>query len=152
MQITSYRIVKEQHSKTAFDGEGARLYGGRWNNKGTPMVYTSESLALCSLEIFVHLLSYDLLKDYVYFKVTFDSKMVIDAKLTRGWDAIPVSKVSKNIGDQWVKENQKPVLKVPSVIIPDGNNYLLNMNHPESNKIKMSAPIPLNFDSRLRNP
>lgn len=55
MVTISYRVVKEKYRGSAFDGEGARLYGGRWNCKGVPVVYTSDSLALCSLEIFVHL-------------------------------------------------------------------------------------------------
>ena len=58
MDIISYRVVKEKYLDSAFDGEGARLYGGRWNSKGVPVVYTSDSLALCSLELFVHLPSY----------------------------------------------------------------------------------------------
>ncbi len=150
MEIVSYRIVKEQRSINAFDGEGARRYAGRWNSKGVPIVYTSESLALCSLEIFVHLPSYELLKNYVYIKVSFDSDLILDAQPTKGWDERPVSKISQAIGDQWVEENQKPVLRVPSVIVPDGNNYLLNFNHPDSKQIKIADPLPLDFDPRLK--
>jgi len=150
MEIVSFRIVKEQRSKNAFDGEGARRYAGRWNSKGVPIVYTSESLALCSLEIFVHLPSYELLKNYVYIKVSFDSDLVLDAQPTEGWDARPVSKASQSIGDQWVEENQNSVLRVPSVVVPDGSNYLLNINHPEFELIKIGDPFPLDFDSRFK--
>jgi RES domain-containing protein len=73
MKIVSYRVVKAKYLDSAFDGEGARLYGGRWNNKGVPLVYTSNSLALCSLEIFIHLPSYKLLAEYIYITATFDS-------------------------------------------------------------------------------
>lgn len=100
--------------------------------------------ALCSLEIFVHLPSYDLLKGYSYFRVAFD------AQVKDGWNDRPVSKISQSIGDQWVKEMQSPVLKVPSVIMPDGNNYLININHPDFDKIKIEDPVPLNFDPRLK--
>ncbi len=150
MEITSYRLIKEKHLKNAFDGEGARLHGGRWNSKGVSIVYTSNSLALCSLEIFVHLPSYQLLKEYYYIKVSFDSDLVIDAKAKKGWNARPVSKVSQSIGDNWVKKNESPVLKVPSILMPDGNNYLLNFNHPDSNKIKIGKPKNLDFDPRLK--
>ncbi len=150
MERISYRIIKGKHLKSAFNGDGARRYGGRWNSKGVPIVYTSDSLALCCLEIFVHLPSYRLLKDYVYIKVVFDSDLVWNAQIADGWNARPVSRISQTIGDQWAKEMQTAVLRVPSVIVPDGNNYLINVNHPDSSKIKIADPIPLNFDPRLK--
>ena len=128
MKIISYRLVKEKHAHRAFDGEGARLYGGRWNSQGVSVVYTSDSLALCCLEIFVNLPSYDLLKDFVYIKLSFDEKLVQDVDLHEGWNDRPVSKVSQGIGDEWIKGRGSAVLRVPSVIIPEGNNYLINFN------------------------
>lgn len=150
MEIIVFRLLKGLCVNSAFDGEGAKQFGGRWNSKGIPMVYTSESLALCSLEIFVHLPSYDFLKGYSYFRVAFDADLVSDAQVKDGWNDRPVSKISQSIGDQWVKEMQSPVLKVPSVIMPDGNNYLININHPDFDKIKIEEPVPLNFDPRLK--
>ena len=150
MDIITYRIVKENHLESAFDGEGAKLYGGRWNSKGVAVAYTSDSLSLCSLEIFVHLPSYKLLKDYLYITVVFDSDLVLDVQLFDGWDERPVSKISQAIGDQWVEDNSSSVLRVPSVLMPDGFNYLININHPDSKKIKMGKPYPLDFDRRLK--
>jgi RES domain-containing protein len=150
MDIVSYRLIKEKHLNSAFDGEGSRLYGGRWNSKGTPVVYTSDSLALCSLEIIVHLPSYQLLKKYFYIKISFDSDLISDASLADGWDSRPVSKISQSIGDKWIKEKQTPVLRVPSVLMPDGNNYLINKDHPDANKVEIGKPVLLNFDQRLK--
>lgn len=150
MEIVSYRLIKEKHAQTAFDGEGARLFGGRWNSRGIPLVYTSESLALCCLEIFVHLPSYDLLSDYVYFQTIFDDELVEDAQLFDGWDARPVSKISQVIGDQWANKKQSPVLRVPSIIVPESNNYLIDVSDPDVSKIKTSDPLPLRFDPRLK--
>ncbi len=150
MEIISYRLVKQRHARSAFDGEGARLYGGRWNSQGIPIVYTSDSLALCCLEIFVHLPSYHLLKDYVYMQVGFDSDLVTEAQLVDGWDASPVSKVSQSIGDQWVSDNVSPILLVPSVIIPEGVSYLLNIAHPDFDRIKIGDQVEMDFDPRLR--
>lgn len=150
MKIIAYRLLQGMHINSAFDGEGARRFGGRWNSKGVPMVYTSESLALCSLEILVHLPSYDLLKGYSYIRVVFGADLVMDAQVKDGWNERPVSKISQSIGDQWVKEMQSPVLKVPSVIMPDGNNYLINVNHPDFDKIKIGDPLALDFDPRLK--
>lgn len=150
MEISSYRLVKQRHAGSAFDGEGARLYGGRWNSPGTPLVYTSDSLALCCLEIFVHLPSYELLYDYVYMQVSFDAELVEDAQLAVGWESRPVSKMSQAVGDQWVSANTSPVLRVPSIIIPEGINYLFNIIHPEFQKIKIGREMPIDFDPRLR--
>ncbi|PIE66160.1 MAG: hypothetical protein CSA26_01495 [Desulfobacterales bacterium] len=149
MEIASYRIVKQRHVASAFDGEGARRNGGRWNSSGIPLVYTSESLALCCLEIFVHLPSYKLLQEYVYIVVQFDSDLVTDAEISKGWDSRPVSRSSQSIGNQWVRDGKSPVLKVPSVIIPDGSNYLLNVGHPDFSKIRIGEPMPMSFDPRL---
>jgi len=149
MKIVSYRVVKAKHLDSAFDGEGARLYGGRWNNKGVPLVYTSNSLALCSLEIFIHLPSYKLLAEYIYITATFDSELLTKVFLIDGWDARPVSKIAQTIGDQWINECQSAVLKVPSVLMPDGYNYLINNKHPDFNDIKIGKPLPLQFDTRF---
>lgn len=149
MKIISFRVVKKKYFDSAFNGEGARLHGGRWNSKGMPVVYTSDSLALCSLEIFIHLPSYKLLADYIYMTVTFDSDLITEVSLIDGWDERPVSNIAQIIGDQWIKECQSPVLKVPSVLMPDGYNYLININHPDFNNIKTGKPLPLQFDSRF---
>ncbi|MGD9825259.1 RES family NAD+ phosphorylase [Desulfobacter sp.] len=150
MEIISYRIVKEKHAHSAFNGEGARLYGGRWNSQGVAVVYTSDSLALCCLEVFVNLPSYEFFKGFVYFKLFFDEKFVQGADLQDGWNGRPISKVSQEIGDNWIRERNSAVLRVPSVIIPEGNNYLINFNYQDSNQIKIGDPISLDFDPRLK--
>lgn len=150
MEVAAYRIVKQNRVGSAFDGEGARLYGGRWNSPGTPLVYTSSSLALCCLEIFVHLPSYNLLQDYVYFRIVFSLDLVLDAELTIGWDSRPISLSSQVIGDQWIRDGRTPVLQVPSVIIPEGVNYLLNVNHPQFREITIGEPTAMVFDERLQ--
>ncbi|PIE73335.1 MAG: hypothetical protein CSA20_04440 [Deltaproteobacteria bacterium] len=150
MDITAYRLVPRKHADTAFTGTGARLYGGRWNSPGTAVVYTSESLALCCLEIFVHLPSYKLLQGYVYIKVHFDSALVLEAELPDGWNARPISGSSQAIGNRWVSDGRFPVLKVPSVIIPEGVNYLLNVAHPDVHHIKQEPAADMTFDPRLQ--
>ena len=150
MNITTYRLVKQRHAGSAFDGEGARLYGGRWNSPGMALVYTSESLALCCLEIFVHLPSYKTLQDYVYFPVSFDSSLVTNVTVTKGWDERPVSASSQALGNRWIREGRSPILRVPSVIIPEGSNYLLNVAHPRFSDIRIGEPAPMTFDPRLQ--
>lgn len=150
MENTAFRVVKKNFKTSGFDGEGARLNGGRWNSRGIPVVYTSDSLALCLLEIFVHLPSYELLDDYVYITVKFETGLVLDAPLPGGWDDRPVSKISQFIGDQWIKEGKSPVFKVPSVLMPDGFNYLINIHHPDFSRIRIGESHPLHFDPRLK--
>jgi RES domain-containing protein len=149
MEIISYRIVKKKYLESAFDGEGARLHSGRWNSKGIPVVYTSNSLALCALEIFIHLPSYRLLADYIYMTVTFDSDLITEVSLIDGWDERPVSKVAQTKGDQWIQECQSAVLKMPTVLMPDGCNYLININHPDFKQVKTGDPQLLQFDRRF---
>ncbi|HKJ64371.1 MAG TPA: RES family NAD+ phosphorylase [Desulfopila sp.] len=150
MEICAYRLIKQKRWKSAFTGEGARLYGGRWNRQGVPLVYTSDSLALACLEILVHLPSSDLLQDYIYMEAVFSSDLVVNAQLVDGWNARPVPAASQSIGDRWVRDKTSPVLRVPSVIVPKGSNYLLNISHPDFEKITLGDPVQLDFDSRLQ--
>ncbi len=86
----------------------------------------------------------------MYIQTSFDDELVEDAQLFDGWDARPVSKISQVIGDQWASKKQSPVLRVPSVIVPESNNYLIDVSHPDVRKIKTSDPRPLSFDPRLK--
>ncbi len=150
MEIKAYRIVGKNSINSAFDGEGSRIYGGRWNSKGVSVVYTSDSLALSSLETIIHLPTYDLLEDYVYFKLSLDSKMIYDSPIPTGWDERPNAPVARSIGDAWVIHNSYPAMKVPSVLVPESYNLVINIHNPDYSDIRIDAPKPLTFDSRLK--
>ena len=147
----AWRIVKEKHAATAFDGEGARIYGGRWNSAGTPMVYTSATLSLAALESLVHLhppVSFR----YVAIAVEFDETRVetVDAAgLPGDWTEEPPPPSTQWLGDQWVKEARSAVLEIPSVIVPSESNFLLNPHHPDFRHIQIGKPVPFAFDPRL---
>ncbi len=149
MEITAYRLVRKKLAQSALDGTGARLYGGRWNSPGVSIIYTAESLALCCLELLVHLPSYEILQEYVYITVHFTSDLVVNAELVEGWNSRPVAHCSQAIGDRWVNDGRFPILKVPSVVVPEGWNYLLNIAHPDFAKIKTGPPVAMTFDPRL---
>ena len=120
-EVVGWRIVKEKHAKTAFSGEGARIFEGRWNSGGVRMVYCSEHLSLAALEILVHTQPVMIRDKFRVFRVAWDEKMTttIDLKkLPKDWNAQPPSLISKNIGDEWVQSGQSAVLVVPSVIVP----------------------------------
>jgi len=150
--ILAWRIVSAQYQESAFTGDGAKTYGGRWNSKGVPVIYTAESLALASIEILVNLPSAKLLDNYVKIPVHFEESLVQEipfADLPPDWDSRPVSQSTQIIGDKWVKEQRSTVLRVPSVVVPEEYVYLLNPIHPDFAGIEIGKPAAYHFDSRL---
>ena len=151
MKRTAWRIVKAAHAKIAFNGEGARLYGGRWNSAGIAVVYASATRALAALESLVHLNPPVRFK-YVAIAVEFDDSLLESmraAKLPANWKEQPAPPSAKAVGDLWVKEARSAVLELPSVIVPAESNYLLNPAHPDFKSIRVGKPEPFSFDSRL---
>lgn len=145
----AWRIVKEKHAATAFSGEGARFYGGRWNSVGTSVVYSSGSKALAALESLVHLNPPVIFK-YVAIPIEFDDALVEKVTvLPVEWTEEPPPPATKDIGDVWVKEARSAVLELPSVIVPGEPNYLLNPAHPDFKKIVIGKSEPFSFDPRL---
>jgi len=151
--ITAWRIVSANHKDKAYAGDGARIHGGRWNSKGVAVIYTADSLALASIEMIVNLPAPKLLQMYVRISARFSSDLVSDlseADLPEDWNSRPISPSTRAIGDRWVKEQSSAVLRVPSIVVPDEYNYLLNPNHPDFVKIEIGKPIIYYFDPRLK--
>jgi len=151
--ITAWRIVKAKHQNSAFDGEGAKLHGGRWNNKGVPVVYVSGSLALATLEIFIHLPSEKLLQKFVRIPVKFSPKLVSDIDVTNlpnAWDRDPAPDFTKQVGDGWAKDQNSVILKVPSATIPEEFNYLINPLHPDYKRLTIGTPVAYFLDPRFK--
>ena len=151
----AWRIVQAHVADRAFSGEGARRYGGRWNNKGIAVVYTSGSISLAILEVLVHIPIYDILEEYVYIPVEFDQKISLSLKLDElpgNWQKDPSPRANKKIGDAWVESQESVILRVPSAIIPTEKNYLVNPAHPDFSKLKIGEPVELEFDPRLITP
>ena len=149
----SWRIVKKKHAATAFDGEGARRSGGRWNSPGTSMVYTSGSISLAVLEMLVHLDSSRILPLYNLIEVQFPDPLVEDfpeSGLPPDWQAHPPVHESRAIGDRWIMEDRSAVLRVPSAVVPTESNYLLNPRNPDFKNITTLKPIEWTIDTRLR--
>jgi RES domain-containing protein len=148
----SWRIVHRVHISDAFDGLGARRFPGRWNQPGVPLVYTSESLALATLEMLVHLEDWQMLEQYACIPVEFDQchvQELTSADLPGNWRESPVPPSTRKLGSEWVTKQSSPVLKVPSVVIPEEINYLLNPAHPAFAELLIGEPRPYNFDPRL---
>jgi RES domain-containing protein len=152
LTFSAWRITKEVHARSAFSGEGARLYGGRWNSRGTALIYTAQSQSLAVLEMLVHLDSPELLKHFVLFEVTMPSSVVevLDvAKLPHRWKENPIPDEVQSVGDDWVRSRRSAVLRVPSTLVPAECNFLLNPAHPEFRKLHMGKAVPFAFDARL---
>ena len=152
MVITAWRIVKARHAANAFDGEGARAEGGRWNSPGTLVVYTSQSAALAALEMLVHVGRGSILSAYVLIPCTFDDALVSQLnrrRLPKNWRSYPAPSELQSIGDEWVKGGMSAVLEVPSADIDTESNYLLNPQHRDFQTIRVMPPQPFEFDLRL---
>jgi RES domain-containing protein len=154
VSLTAWRICKKVHSKTAFDGEGARQFGGRWNNPGTSLVYVAQSQSLAALEILVHLNSADLLANYVLIPVEIDLPLIEEVDpslLSKNWRLDPGPDELKSIGDEWARLGRSVALRVPSTLVPDESNFLLNPRHAGFLKVRVGKPIEFQFDRFVRS-
>ena len=146
-----WRICSRKHRR--LDGEGARRYGGRWNHTGTSIVYTSGSLSLAVLELFVHVDINTAPGDLVAIQVDIPDTLTIETvkseSLPRDWRRYPGPEALKNIGTTWASTISTAILAVPSAVIPEERNYLLNPAHRHFKRIRIRKPIAFRFDPRM---
>lgn len=138
-----FRICRDIHQ--ALDGEGARLFGGRWNSPGRPLIYTSEHISLCVLEQLVHL-DLDLIPENwaiitleIHGQFSSETLSLLPSK----------EEASRKFGDKWLLEKRSLCLKVPSFVLPQEYNVLLNPLHPEMTKVVVKDVSPFVFDPRF---
>ena len=139
--MLAWRLCREPYAD--LNGEGARLYGGRWNTPGRPLVYAASTAALAVLEVRVHLdLPPELLPDdYVLMTVDLGDLAVEDVS--------DILANQRDYGDAWLREWRTPVLRVPSVIVPEDSNVLVNPGHPAAASARIVGRRPFAFDRRL---
>jgi len=148
--ITAWRITRADYQTTAMDGEGASLYGGRWNQPGTRMVYLAESKSLAAMEIVVHVDRSLLSVPYIAIPVEFADEACQELyPLPQGWDHMVAPVSAMQAGDDWVKSRSSILLRVPSAIVNGEWNYLLNPAHPDIQSVRIGKPESFAFDSRL---
>jgi RES domain-containing protein len=145
-----YRIAKCTYIED-LSGTGARLYGGRWNSIGRPVVYLASSRALAVLEVLVHLPP-TLIPDN-FCQITFEvpnDVLALDVNiLPSNWQEYPEPSVLKTLGDSFLKDSKHLLLKVPSAVVKEEFNYLLNPGHKGMQQVKVVDMQPFNFDERL---
>jgi RES domain-containing protein len=135
-----------------FDGEGARLYGGRWNTAGVPVVYAAGACSLALLEVLVHVPDLVVLKGYVVYRVEIPDELIAEVpfdELPENWNQPGLVPDLRRLGDEWVRSRRSAALRVPSAIIPVEYNFVLNPRHPEFERIDVGPREPLPVDPRL---
>ena len=147
-----YRLCRKNYAHD-LSGRGAEISGGRWNSKGVAALYTSSSRALCVMEILVHVPAGIIPKDYYLISIEFPDDILIKTidvkKLPANWASNPISAVTQRIGDTFFSGQKELVLKVPSAIIKDDWNYLINPTHKDFHQVKDLSSEPFGFDARL---
>jgi RES domain-containing protein len=141
--MVAWRLCRRPHADLT--GEGARLFGGRWNSAGRPVVYLAEHPALAALEVRVHLdLPFELLPvDFVLMQIVVPN----DPETMLANDAESVA-----LGDAWLTEARSPALLVPSMLVPHAWNVLLNPRHPDAGRASIREIEAFGFDPRLWRP
>lgn len=147
-----WTICRRRYAAGAASGEGARLYGGRWNSRGTRAVYASTSLALAAVETFVNLEPNLVPRDLVSVEGEIPEPLEagrIDLKaLPLDWYRTRDESL-RRFGDEWIQANRTVALLVPSAAIRGEWNVLLNPAHAEFPKVKLQEPEPFEFDVRM---
>lgn len=147
-----WRIASTKHA--AFDGEGARLVGSRWTPRGLAVVYASATLSLAALERFVHTEPYleppSLVAIPVDVPDTVRTTSIDLGDLSENWRDYPAPDSLQLFGERWAREARTAALSVPSVVIPQERNYVLNPRHPDFARLRIGRAEPFSFDPRMR--
>lgn len=157
MSVALWRIATDAREYEAHDlaGKGAEKTGGRWNRPGRPVVYTASTVALACLETIVHLNADGLPLNRFLVRIdipddVWAARVIWTPRdLPVGWSAIPEGKVSLDMGDQWLQRAASALLAVPSVIVPEEFNVLINPVHADVTRIAASKLRPWSYDQRL---
>ncbi|HRP24404.1 MAG TPA: RES family NAD+ phosphorylase [Thauera sp.] len=148
---TVWRITTARFAASAFTGEGARLYGGRWNPKGHAVIYTAESQSLALLEMLVQ--DEPLRARYVLIPAQLPADLAVSqieaSALPADWRKLGTRDALQAIGSTWLAEGTSAVLAVPSAVVPAERNYLLNPRHPDFARVILGEPKALDVDVRL---
>jgi len=151
--VIAWRLTTASRPEIAFAGEGARLYGGRWNPVGVPVVYAATTLSLAALEILGHV-EPDEARRYFYYRIVAPDESVArlaSSALPRRWSSPRPLRSTARLGGEWAASRRSVALLVPSVHVPTGEelNVLLNPRHPDFSRIEIGRPQPYSFDARF---
>lgn len=149
-----FRIARGKYIHN-LKGEGARFYGGRWNRKGVPVLYTSSSISLAAMEILANTPMESLPDDLQVLILSVPDKIRPEKievdELPGNWRDWPAPEKLKNIGSKWIQSQSSLLLYVPSSVIPMERNVLINPLHPEFKKVREKGVSNFRFDERLHH-
>ncbi len=143
------------HRVDGLSGAGAKITGGRWNSPGRAVLYCSSSIALAALETIVHLSQGTLPLDRFLVRVTIPDRLwraretLTLAAAPVAWDALPASPASRRYGDEWLDQSRSAVLEIPSIVVPEEYNVLVNPNHARALEVTATVMRPWCYDLRL---
>ncbi len=146
-----YRLTRKKFEHD-LSGKGAEIAGGRWNSKGVRILYTGENRALCTTEIAVHTPLGITPKGYVLQTIQLPKTRIKAVQLNalpKNWKVFPHIAQTKKVGDAFIQQNKYLILKVPSTVIQEEYNYLINPFHHEYLKVKILETVKFEFDKRL---
>jgi RES domain-containing protein len=151
--VRVFRICRKAFVRHALDGRGGLFAPGRWHGTRRPIVYSSESLALASLEVLVHceidLVPADLVALEILIPKSVTVATLSASKLPRTWRRYPAPSALQRLGNAWLDSVRTCVLRVPSAVIPSESNFLLNPRHPHMARIKILQRFDFHFDQRF---
>lgn len=158
MSQAAFRIYKSDYAETAMTGSGASRYGGRWNHKGTAVVYCSSSLSLAQLEQLAHLNGPMPPTGFEWFEIGIPKRCFMKRRRLSladlgqygfDWKSDPPHSLLQEIGTEWVNSGESLVMDVPSVVNPIESNFLINPAHPDFDKLRLKPAATLEWDRRL---
>lgn len=151
-EVLLWRLCAARYAATAYSGEGARRYGGRWSPTGLAVVYASESRALAVLEVLANAEDPEVLMDMPWALVAAEVPADVVEKPIRvpeDWRVFPHSPATRDFGAAWARDLRSAALRVPSAVVGGEFNYLLNPAHPDFKRVRIGKPEAFAFDPRL---
>jgi RES domain-containing protein len=146
-----WRIAQRKYALDRLCADSA-LYGGRWNPVGMPALYCGASIAICALEKFVHV-GQAPLPPLVLVAVDFPDDCEIftptASELPVGWDELPTSISAQGLGRAWLERGETLAMRVPSVVLPEESNVIVNPQHPDYARVELTVLRPFTFDGRM---
>lgn len=150
--LTVWRLCSAKYAATAYSGEGAELFGGRWSPRGLRLAYAAESRALAVVEVLANADEADRLFSvkWVFVPAGIPAGLVEKpARFPEHWRRYPHPAETQQVGAEWARAARSAALRVPSAVVPGEFNYLLNPAHPDFRRVKLGPAEPFSFDPRL---
>lgn len=151
--VRVWRICRKMYAKDALSGKGGLFVSGRWHSRGRPIVYSAQSISLAALEMLVHTERSIAPRDLVQVEISIPQAVqmivILASRLQKGWQQYPAPVELQEIGDTWLQAMTSAVLEVPSAVVPEESNYLINPLHPDAAGMKIVSVSPFVYDRRL---